>query len=207
MDYSKAHKPFLQHVKRECRRYRIKLILTEDDCFTTDGQSYGGYFSHISRELGVTQLNNDSAFTSILVHEFSHMEQWIDNDPSYTQHLRGGYESSTIMENWLDGREYEYDTIHKAIALIRDCELNCERRSIININKYALDIDIDIYCKSANAYILFYNYIMLKRRWEYKEPASIIPMIINQMPTDLYSLDYTTLTSEHIKLFDTYLKD
>ena len=109
----KSHIDFLQHVKRECRRYKINLVLTEDECFHSNGQSYGGYFTHVARELGVTHLNSEHLFISILVHEFSHMEQWIDEDPTYTQHLRGGHESSTIMDNWLNGVEYEFNTIKK----------------------------------------------------------------------------------------------
>lgn len=206
MDIIQSHKAFLHHVKSECRRYNIKLILTVDDCFNTNGQSYGGYFSHTTHEMGITQLNHSYIFTSILVHEFSHMEQWIDNDPTFTQHLRGGYESSTIMDNWLDGTEYEYKTIKTAIDLIRNCELNCERRAIKNIKKYKLDFDENNYAQSANAYILFYNYIITKRRWEYVEPPTEIEEIVNAMPTDLYSLDYTILLPKYKILFDKLLK-
>lgn len=203
---NKSHISFLKHVKRECRRYRITLILSNESTFKYGEQSYGGYFDHYTKELGVTHGNNEYSMIPLLVHEFSHMEQWIDNDPSYTAHIRGGYESSTIMDNWLDGKEYEYSTIKKAIGQLRDCELNCERRAILNIRKYGLDIDVDDYCQTANAYILFYNYIMRKRRWEYQEPVTMIPEIISEMPTDLYSLDYTKMSPNHRELYDIYLK-
>ena len=201
-----SHISFLKHVKRECRRYRIKLILSPLEAFVFDGQSYGGYFDNYTMEMAVTHKNNENVFISLLVHEFSHMEQWIERDSTFTSHLRGGYESSTIMSQWLDGREYQYNTIKKAIDLLRDCELNCERRAVKNIEKYNLDLDEETYCKEANAYILFYNYIMRKRRWEYKESPNCITEILDKMPTDLYSLDYTELTSEQRNLFDEYLK-
>jgi len=206
MDLSKTHKIFLQYVKSECRRYNIKLILTEDDCFKVNGQSFGGYFAHTIPEMGITQLNDDFAFTSTLVHEFSHMEQWIDDDPTFTQHLRGGYESSTIMDNWLSGTEYEYNTIKTAINVIRDCELNCERRAIKNIKKFKLNFDEENYSQSANAYILFYNYIMTTRQWEYVKGPTEIDEIIDAMPTDLYTLDYTILLPKYTELFDRLLK-
>lgn len=206
MKLNKSHISFLKHVTRECRRYRITLILSTSSTFSYGEQTYGGYFDNYRKELGVTHKNNEHLFIPLLVHEFSHMEQWIDNDPSYTAHMRGGYESSTIMDRWLNGREYEYSTVKKAIDLLRDCELNCERRAILNIRKYGLDIDEDEYCRTANAYILFYNYIMRKRRWEYQEPVTAIQEIISEMPFDLYSLDYTKMLPEHRVLYDTYLK-
>lgn len=200
------HISFFKHVKRECRRYKIKLVLSQSDAFIDDGQSYGGYFDHVSKELGVTHFNTEYLFIPILVHEFSHMEQWIDKDPCYTKHLIGGYESSTIMSEWLNGREYDYKTVKKAIDILRDCELDCERRVIKNIEKYKLDINVKKYCKEANAYILFYNYIIRKRRWEYKESPSSIIEILDEMPDNLFSLNYTKLLPEHRKLFDNHLK-
>lgn len=202
----KFNNTFYAHVRRECRRYEIKLIVSTENAFFDDNESYGGYFDHETRELGVSKGDSEPDFISILVHEFSHMEQWIEEDPTYTHHLRGGYESSEIMDKWIKGREYEYNTIKSAIDIIRDCELNCERRAIKNIEKYNLNLDMDDYCRSSNAYIMFYNYIMKKRRWEYEKSASEIPEIVNAMPNDLYSLDYTKLSKKYKDLFDMYLK-
>jgi len=47
---------------------------------------------------------------------------------------------------------------------------------------------------------------MRKRRWEYQEPVTAIQEIISEMPSDLYSLDYTKMLPEHRVLYDTYLK-
>lgn len=193
----KNHRDFLSHVKRECRRYGIKLILSKHDRLVVDNHTYGGYFD--TKELFVSN-GTETWIISTLVHEFSHMEQWIDNDPVFTHRLRGGYESYDIMDKWLDGNTYKSITVKSAVGLSRDCELNCDRRAIENIKKYKLNLNIEKYCQESNAYILMYNFAKKIRQWEFKK-SPLDDRIVNHMPTDLVSLNYDTLPREYEELY------
>jgi len=197
----KNHLDFITHVKRECRRYGIKLILSDKDRLIVDNQTYGGYFDTI--ELFVSN-GAENWIISTLVHEFSHMEQWIENDPVFTHRLRGGYQSYDIMDKWLGGNTYKPITVKSAVGLSRDCELDCDRRAIKNITKYNLQLDIERYCQESNAYILMYNFAKKIRQWEFKN-SPLDDRIVNHMPTDLTSINYNTLPREYELLYKTVL--
>lgn len=193
---------FIQHVKRECKRHGIKLLLTTETLFDDGVQTYGGYFDHLSKILAVSDISNNHNMMTTLVHEYSHMEQWIYNEPTFTHRLRGGYESTVILSQWLQGHSYKKSTIRNAVTIIRECELNCERRSLDNIKKYNLSIDIKKYTRYANAYILFYHYVLLKRQWDFTHSPLNNLNVIDQMPSNMDTLDYSKFDPFYKMLYD-----
>lgn len=195
---------FISHVKHECRRHGVKLVLSTKSYFSDDAQSYGGYFNHNDKELAVADIGNNYNMLTTLVHEFSHMEQWIYDDPTFTHRLRGGHESTAILNNWLMGQSYTKNTIRSAVAIIRECELNCERRSIANIKKYKLSIDTKRYARNANAYILFHHYVLQKRKWDFDRSPLHNSYLVEQMPSDMDTLDYTHFDQCYKLLFEAF---
>lgn len=195
---------FISHVKHECRRHGVKLVLSDKRYFSDEAQTYGGYFSHSDKELAVADIGNSYNMLTTLVHEFSHMEQWIYDDPTFTHRLRGGHESTAILNNWLMGQQYNKNTIRSAVAIIRECELNCERRTIANIKKYKLSIDTRRYARNANAYILFHHYVLLKRKWDFDKFPLHNSYLVDQMPSDMDTLDYSHFDPCYKMLFEAF---
>lgn len=139
---------------------------------------------------------SESWVISTLVHEYCHMRQWIDKAPEYTNiNIRGGNNSILIMNNWIEGTEYKKYTINTAMSRNRDCELDCERRTVEAIKEFKLHIDINNYIQVANSYILAYNYVKRVRTWNFI--GSVYDKeIVSEMPTDLYSLNYNRLPNK-----------
>ena len=192
---------FVQHVKAECRRFNVKCMFSPDRKVSVDGSNYGGYFD--TKELLVTN-GSERWVISTLVHEFSHMEQWIYDAPIFSGTLRGGHDSIQVMDDWIHGKEYAPSTITHAVSLVRDCELDCERRALINIDKYKLHLNVEHYCQEANAYVLSFNYVKKYRKQDF-ETSQLDDRIVRLMPKDLDSMDYTTLSKTHEKIFKRYL--
>lgn len=194
---------FVQHVKAECRRFKIKCIFSPYDKIFIDNANYGGYFDNYERKLVVTN-GSERWIISTLVHEFSHMEQWIYEDPIFFGTLRGGYCSLRVMDEWIEGKEFAPSTITQAVSMVRDCELDCERRALVNIAKYNIHLNIEHYCQEANAYVLSFNYVKKYRKKDF-ENSQLDDRIVKLMPKDLDSMDYTTLSKTHEKIFNRYL--
>ena len=96
--------------------------------------------------------------------------------------------------------KYKKSTINRALSLNRECELNCERRTVDVIKEFGLQLDINKYCQSANSYILCYNFVKKVRTWDFK--GSIYAKeIVDEMPTDLYTLNYNRLPRYYEALF------
>ena len=104
------------------------------------------------------------------------------------------------MYRWLAGERVR--NIHKAIALCRDLELDNEKRSVKLIKKFNLNVNIDSYIKRANAYVQFYNYLMISRKWcattniPYKNTR-----LLKVMPVK-FNMDYSRLSKKVLKAFE-----
>lgn len=201
-------KQFIKHVKHECRRYNMTLKKVQKNYITIDGNIVCGYFSNDPLEIVIAVGETPRSFDwlDVLVHEFSHFEQWRDNDKTY---IGTDYKKTTadnIVWNWIAGKNYTSDTVETCINKMKLCELNCERRTVKNIIKYSLPINITEYIQRANAYIHEYNYIKLTRRWNNptKKSATDIPEIIKAMPTHLNG-NYSRIPKKIIDLYDKHL--
>ena len=74
-------KPFVAYVRRMCKKHRVELMLAPSktvmltDNFSAD---CSGYFNGDDRVLVVGCGKPFEEWIEILVHEFSHLQQWLD---------------------------------------------------------------------------------------------------------------------------------
>ena len=188
-------KEFIKHVKQECKKHNVKCILKNTKTVQLDGSSRcSGYFDEESL---VVAMNRPDAM-QILVHEYCHLTQWVDQCEIWVHSTN--YQSHDKLYRWLAGEDIK--DIEQAIAICRDIELDNEKRSVKMIKKFNLDIDIDLYIKKANAYIQFYNYLLISRRWckpsntPYKNNT-----LVEAMPIK-FNMDYKKLSKKLLKIFE-----
>ena len=188
-------KEFIKHVKQEYKKHNVKCILKNTKTVQLDGSSRcSGYFDEESL---VVAMNRPDAM-QILVHEYCHLTQWVDQCEIWVHSTN--YQSHDKLYRWLAGEDIK--DIEQAIAICRDIELDNEKRSVKMIKKFNLDIDIDLYIKKANAYIQFYNYLLISRRWckpsntPYKNNT-----LVEAMPIK-FNMDYKKLSKKLLKIFE-----
>jgi len=205
MPKPKYNHPFIKFVRHECRRYKVKFMLQHENEIKNQDEgalSCGGYFTDTPAELAVATRISYTDFLSTLVHEYSHMTQWIDNSPYYIGHR--GFDSWDIIERWINGEEFKKNTVKRCINIVRNCELDCDRRAIKIIKKHRVSININTYCQKSSAYIYFHNFMKITRKWEYKDIPSNKHQIINKMPTNLNG-DYSRTPRKIMELFKKYM--
>ena len=201
---NKFKHPFVKYVKQECKRIGCKLIFRKSHEFKDEDGSCTGYFIDDPLELGVATKGKYHDFLETLVHEFSHLEQWRENSPFYIAGYRG-LDSWTVLSKWLSGQEYKRKTVKKCLDIIRDCELDCDRKAVVNIKKFNIPIDVKAYSKKQSAYAYFHNFMKKSRKWEYKEYATGVPQIVKKMPDNLDG-DYSKTPRRIMRLFDRHMK-
>ena len=160
MSRTSSQNIFLQTVKYKCEEHNVKLILKKSSKIKIYNKTYiGGYFSDISKKEGELACAIKSPeYKSLLVHEFSHLEQW-----SERSHIWSISKYAYDIDSWLAGESIR--NIDFKIDQIKLLELDCEKRAVKNIKKYELKIDIPTYIQKANCYILFHNHLKETRRW------------------------------------------
>ncbi len=112
-------------------------------------------------------------FELTYVHEVSHLDQAIENSPYW------------LLDNhWPKKFKIEdFENYFKIIQMERDCEI----RSIKYGKNWKL-FDIDDYARKANAYLFFYQFAFLRRRWIYFKNL-FCKEILSEMPLKIVSED------------------
>lgn len=193
---TKNDRLFIDFVKSQCKYYGVKCDLRPTKSVTIGPkQKASGYFDEANRELVVAMKCRGSL--GVLVHEYCHLTQWAEQADVWMN----GTKSYEIMNGWLDRGGKGVSDIEEHIARARDIELDNEKRSAKLIKDYGLGIDVKMYVKKANAYIQFYNYLPISKRWcKPKNTPYNNRKIVAAMP-DKFSMNYEKISPKVLKLF------
>lgn len=168
-DIPNEFKQFVAHVKRKCKANGVELVLSPSknvvitDTFSTD---CSGYFDEVDKTLVVACGKPFEQWIEILIHEYSHMEQWL-TDERYEKWGNGCLQ----LWDWLDKSLMLNNLqLNKVLDSMIELEGDCERRSLENIRKWKLPINKANYSRKANLYL--YSYRMMP--------------IIKKFPTGIY---------------------
>ena len=157
-------KQFVANVRRRCTVNGIELMLSPSknvvitDTFSTD---CSGYFDEVNKVLVVACGKPFKEWIEILVHEYSHMQQWLTDD-------RWGHWTDCCLDlwDWLDGeKELDEVQIRKVIDGMIDLERDCEIRAMENIRRWGLPINKTRYARKANLYLYSYRVLPLIRKF------------------------------------------
>jgi hypothetical protein len=160
MKLSKNDKMFIEMVKSGCKKHKISCKLKDVNYLKpVPSIRCTGYFDDENKTLQVAMKQKDSF--EILVHEYSHLTQWIDKVPVYMK----ANKYLLAVDKWIAGTNLPSAVVDAAIQGTVDLELDNEKRAVKLIDKYNLSIDIDAYIKKANAYLYFYHWMRRTRKW------------------------------------------
>lgn len=166
MKYDVPHefKQFVAHVKRRCTVNGIELMMSPSrnvvltDSFSAD---CSGYFDEVNKVLVVACGKPFKDWIEVMVHEYSHMEQWMTDE-------RWGHWTDCCLDlwDWLDGDiELNEHQMKGMIDGMIDLERDCEVRALQNIRKWKLPINKARYAKKANLYLYSYRVLPIIRKF------------------------------------------
>jgi hypothetical protein len=186
----------IKKIKAECKSAGVKVSIRNVSYVTMSGNiKCAGYFDSYDREL-VVALNHSHGLET-LIHEYCHFLQWNEQCNVWVDNC----DSIEMVDLWLSGEPIE--DIDRHISNVRDLELDNEIRSLwfIKTNGLESEIDPDRYTQKANAYINFYNWLKISRRWPQPKNAPYTnERIVNAMSTK-FDMDYTKLDPNIEELF------
>lgn len=187
-------KKFLSFVKEECEKHEVTIDFVEDDYIVDDdGLKFGGYFDPENKVLAFAINQKESK--EVLVHEYAHMTQWIDKIPLWDLAIN----SLEIMHDWLNG--IEVPNIEAHLKNIRDLELDNEKRTVNLMIQWDLGVRIDKYIRKSNAYIMFYNYLLMSRKWPQPENNPDSNKKIIRKMSNKFDMDYDNMGQKIINLY------
>lgn len=189
-----TEKEFIAFVKKECKYYGVKCKLSKSRYIRWDNSTASGYFDDTSMALACAIKRPD--YLGILAHEYCHMTQWSEKAPVWIAAIEA--KSYQAWADHLNGKPVEMDT---HFQIMRDLELDNEKRTALLIKKLDLPIDIKLYIKKANAYVMLYNYMRITGLWAKPNNSPYTnERILAAMP-DRFSLDYSMIPKRFIKIY------
>jgi hypothetical protein len=190
---------FLNYVQEETSKNGVVLHEEKGSFIAmTDSIKCSGYFdSEGDESLGNTQptlaySRGREDWMEILAHEFCHMTQWIDEIPEWAP----ANESIQMIDRWLNGEDVE--DIDRHINVSRDLELDNEKRTVKLLQKFELPVDIGLYVRKSNAYVLFYNWMKETRKWSNPENSPYKNENVIKAMSEKFDMNYESL-DEHIR--------
>lgn len=146
-------KYFLLDVESECKEHKIHFkLINQKTVEVQDGIRCAGYFDHLGKEIVIAK--NNELWLGNLVHEFCHMQQWIEQSDIWRKEAEFG---TYTFDKWLMGRRVS--NLRKSVNNLIRLELDCERRAVDKIIKYDLPINVVTYIQRANEVLLYYRYL------------------------------------------------
>jgi hypothetical protein len=147
----------LAEIVRRCRTFGVSVLISPDRKVRgNDGTESGGWFCGDSQTLAVATGGSEQGWLGILLHEYSHVTQWVEDTPLWRAYDDG-------MWHWLAGKRVKNP--RAAIRTVQALEEDCERRTIRLIWELDAPVNVENYSRSANAYLHFHNVIADKRKW------------------------------------------
>jgi len=196
MNKTKKELAFIQFVKDECKTYGVKCSLRPSKYVKMDGNvKCSGWFDEEVPELVVAMNRPD--WIEILAHEYGHLTQWVEQVPIWK---KAEVSLGKVWE-WLDGKNCR--TIEKHIAVARDLELDNEKRAVKIIKKFELKVDLVHYVKKANAYVQFYNWMLVTRKWSKPKNSPYKNKNLVDAMSNKFNMKYDYLTPKLEKIFRT----
>jgi hypothetical protein len=194
MKYTKKEQKFIDHVKTVCKIYGVKCSLRNSKYVKMDGNvRCAGWFDEEVPELVVAMNRPD--WIEILSHEYSHLTQYVEQIPLWKQ----AEVSLGKVWEWLDGKNCK--DIDKHISVARDLELDNEKRSDKVIKTFDLKVNIDEYIKKANAYVNFYNWMRLTRKWSNPNNSPYKNENVRNAMSTKFNMKYDKLPARIEKVF------
>jgi hypothetical protein len=198
---SKINK-FISNLEEKCSEHNITLHIPNTPGVLYPGENIqtNGYFDSDNRVLACATGKELNQWLLILIHESSHMDQFLENDPVFNDSL--GLDETF---KWAEGSEdVDFNKIDKEIESGIAVEVDCEKRTVEKIKQYGLEfvVSVDEYIQKSNAYVLFYRWMRKNRSW-YKigfEPYNV-KSVYSKMPKT-FEIDYTTMTQDISEAFD-----
>ena len=196
MNKTKKELAFIQFVKDECRKYGVKCKLRPTKYVKMDGNvKCSGWFDEEVPELVVAMNRPD--WIEILAHEYGHLTQWRESAPIWKEAVK----SLPKVWGWLDGENVR--NIAKHIGVSRDLELDNEKRAVKIIKKFELKVDLVHYVKKANAYVQFYNWMLVTRKWSKPKNSPYKNKNLVNAMSNKFNMKYDYLTPKLEKIFRT----
>jgi hypothetical protein len=190
---------FIDSVISFCLIHSLELEVSETKYVYIFGTECAGSFSARNDTLSIAVGEPFEDWFPVLVHEFCHANQYIDNRDQF----RIMDISSDRVFEWTNGKDFTDQELDQAFADTTWLESDCEARAVKAIAAHRLThlIEPNEYAQKGNAYAQFYQYLRKTRVWYVLGQCPYkLPEVWSLFPTEVF-VGTMPLTDEQTQAF------
>jgi len=183
---------FINQVRSYLKDYGFSLSLEPVDFILTNNIPVSGYFSENESTIKIATNKPLIQWLAILVHEYGHFLQFIEQAPEYRQIKNGNENYLDLFDLWLNHKiELSDSKKQEVFSSIFNLERDCELRALSLITEYNLPLNTEEYTQKANSYLQTYNQVYNNRIWPennqmaYNQPQVYLLMPKNELLKEL----------------------
>jgi len=184
--YDPAVDSEIKYIAKTLKANKITFLIILNKWALDDDGNYQGSFDDEGRVLDIAVGRPISRWFPILMHEFSHFCQWMENAPIWQYASKA--DSYTIMWDYLNGLTAKSKHVKTHINIVKQMELDCERRALVRMERFTHIMSQAKCAQHASAYIYFHDFMYKRGKW-YNKKKGKRPMthkdILKLMPSDL----------------------
>jgi hypothetical protein len=194
----------IEETKKKAEENGVEVIMKETKTvpYAIGDFPVSGYFMDYGKpKLAVATGKPLKDWVMVLAHEGSHMDQWIEKSPYWTNSFIDGREAVEFIDEWCGGKEFTKTELDDICKRSLEVELDCEKRTLDKAIEYNLPVNVEEEIQKANSYILFYTFIKEVRKWNTPGKAPYqVKEVWSKMPKT-FNMDYFTVSSEISELY------
>lgn len=179
---------FMASCMEQLEKHDVSLHLHPERLISWGETKFAGWFDSDVKELHCAVGKPLEEWLHIFVHESCHFDQWREGSPAWSVLDIGDDSADLIILRWFAQDGTVDDVLGlRAVLAVMACEIDCERRTYRKIIQHNLThiIDIDSFCRAANAYIALHEAALITRRWYVDDPPHADPAILALFPTTI----------------------
>lgn len=161
----------VKEITRRAWSFGVPVLISPEESVTVDGLHCSGWFDSSPLMLVCSTGGSEADWLGVLLHEYSHLTQWAEGSAIWREH-----DKSPGMWSWLEGKPLK--NAKAVVELTQELEADCERRTVRLIKELKAPINLERYCREANAYIHFHNVIKDNRKWTKAAGVLRLPEIL-----------------------------
>jgi hypothetical protein len=186
-----ADKAFVKFVRKTIGEHGLKLSLKKTSLLNCDSSRCYGWFD----EGEICVATKNPRWIEVLAHEYSHFIQWRKGTSLYRKCFGPTNNYGEMIEDWLQGEEYDYRRVARAFETYRAMERECEKITTSVMLRHSVKFDPERYAQEANCTIYMYHFMEQRRITQFKKnPANW--RVLRKMPSSFRAQSHKTIPRE-----------
>jgi hypothetical protein len=185
----------ISDIMTQCVTNGINFRLEYTDQVDQENIPCSGYFDEETLAVATKKAKMQD-WLDILVHESCHLDQFLAGPKVWIP----DEDALFIVEDWIHGKNLTKKKLEKGFKNAIALELDCEKRTVVKMQKYKIRFNKKQYIQKANSYLFSYTYAFINKTW-YPKPYEN-PKIYNHMPTKFLTVDeYFDINSRYFQYY------